>query len=543
MPTCAPARAPTTRPASWLATATAVAVTGRNADATWLRIEHDGRTGWIFGALTDIAAEVLADLPDTAPADLTADEPAEPTPEPAVVAEPTPEPAAPEPPAPSDATSVTVTGSAVNLRTGPGTDHPTDGQVRAGDQLSVTGRNADSTWLQVMHPVATGELVWIYGPLTDIDDATVRTLTDATAVAIEVAASPEPAPALQPAAQPEPAPADPQPAPDLSGCTQFHTVNPNEEYLVLITDWFGLDLATVANLNGLDPNTPLVAGTQVCLSVGTQVAAATTPAPAPQPAPVIDGQACLSSWGSLFPCPGIPNHPEHAVKSVEGVPVLYHAPGSYDRSEHPGLEYDFELVLGDDSTMWNWRMRDPQACYDALRVHMGEIPESIGLTRLEVRLSDSPLDMDSYESLLGMQFSSGSTFPVVDWDQYDFESLPPDRWPNGGWPNWDLADLPHPDMASVRLRCYDRPRGRPDDDVFCRIFPRWGNSGSIHLEAGVTQVLALTAGQMSRRARAYQYAPNHLFHIPYHAYLYPLIDDRSGNPAGPGPCMEVTRAE
>lgn len=38
-----------------------------------------------------------------------------------------------------------VIGTVVNLRTGPGTDHPTDGEVRAGDRL------------QVMHPVATGE--------------------------------------------------------------------------------------------------------------------------------------------------------------------------------------------------------------------------------------------------------------------------------------------------------------------------------------------------------------------------------------------------
>ena len=49
--------------------------------------------------------------------------------------------------------------------------------------------------------------------------------------------------------------------------------------------------------------------------------------------------------------PHIPNHPERAVKSVPGVSVFYHAPGTYDRSQHPGLACDFELVLGNDSTL------------------------------------------------------------------------------------------------------------------------------------------------------------------------------------------------
>ena len=53
-----------------------------------------------------------------------------------------------------------MTGTVVNLRTGPGTDHATAGQVR------VTGRNADGSWLQVADPTTR---LWLYGPLTDID--------------------------------------------------------------------------------------------------------------------------------------------------------------------------------------------------------------------------------------------------------------------------------------------------------------------------------------------------------------------------------------
>ena len=192
----------------WLATDTEVVVTGRNADGTWLQIEHEDRPGWIFGALTDIGAEALAALPDTTPDDMTA---AEPAPEPVAESAPTVEPL----PVPTTATrpTVAVTGTVVNLRTGPGTEHSTDGQVRAGDQLQVLGRNADGTWLQVMHPVATGELVWIYGALTDIDAATVQALTDATAIVVEVAT--EPAPVVEP----QPAVAHPSPRSKTSSPT------------------------------------------------------------------------------------------------------------------------------------------------------------------------------------------------------------------------------------------------------------------------------------------------------------------------------------
>ena len=167
----------------WLSTDTEVVVTGRNADGTWLQIEHGERVGWIFGALTDMEAEALASLPDTVPADMMVTEPSKPTPEPVVEPEPeptpkpTPEPteeptveptAAPTPePEPQteapERVTATVTGTVVNLRMGPGTDYATAGQVREGDQLQVTGRNADGSWLQIMHPAAIGEHVWIYG--------------------------------------------------------------------------------------------------------------------------------------------------------------------------------------------------------------------------------------------------------------------------------------------------------------------------------------------------------------------------------------------
>jgi len=65
----------------------------------------------------------------------------------------------------------------------------------------------------------------------------------------------------------------------VSGCSQLHTVNPNEKQLVQITDWYGLDLATVAALSGIPADASLTTGDMVCL------AGPATRAPAPRPIP------------------------------------------------------------------------------------------------------------------------------------------------------------------------------------------------------------------------------------------------------------------
>ena len=130
--------------------------------------------------------------------------------------------------------TVAVTGGVVNLRTGPGTDHP----------------------------VATGELVWVYGPLTEIRTGEVPLLAIVETVGIEVAAPTETAP------KPVPTPITPTVP---VGCTRLHTVNPNETQLAQITDWFGLDLVATAELNGLAPDTPLTAGWQLCLPEAGEV--------------------------------------------------------------------------------------------------------------------------------------------------------------------------------------------------------------------------------------------------------------------------------
>ncbi len=529
--------------AYWLTVGTEVLVIGRNEDGSWLRIEHEDRPGWIFAALTDIT-DGVAELPADAP-------PAEPTPE-AVEPIPAPTPESPPesetPPAPEPEPSlpaVTVTGTVVNLRTGPGTEHGIDGQVRASDQLHVTGRNADGSWLQVMHPVITGELVWIYGPLTDIDGATVATLEVASqvAVAVEIEPPPTPAPAapapesvVQPT--PEPAPValqTPQPPAD---CARLHTVNPNETWLVQITDWFGLDLAATAALNAMDPDAPLTVGLEICLP---DAAAVSQPQPQPAasaPQPAVGG-ACQTPLGPR-PCISIPDFPERGHPNtpigpiVESAsPYVWHAPGTYER-DLPGLDYDFELVFTDISVMWDWTVRDFEGCYDALRVHMGEVPQEFGMQRMELRLADTFIwvhpNGDTYEN-----------WKEFHWRENDIYFSPQAAVavPWLEWPNWDPAALPRPDVAVVQYGCYLQP----DELAVCDIVPWWGNSHSIHVNAAAARAMANTVMYMSNNALANRYRSRlHERVLQADAYLFPLLDTRVGDPAGHGPCVDLWRA-
>ena len=542
----------------WLATGAVATVHGRNADSTWLQIEHEGRQGWIHASLTNIMSDVLAGLPDTAPEALMADEPAEPpaapTPEPAVVAEPTPEPE-PEPAAPLRATAI-VTGTVVNLRAGPGTEHPTDGQVRAGDQLVATGRNAAGDWLQVRHPVATGERVWIYAPLTDLDAAAVLTLAEVGTVGIEVAEpqefeptpAPEPEaiePAPAPAAEPEPAPVAPAAA--IPDCTQWHTVNPNETRLEQITNWFGLDLAMVEVINRLSNSETLVAGWQICLhtsNIDTTLPPAAEPVvaieqpaatPAPEsatsaPAPVVSGgeQPCANTLtGELEPCVPLPHFPDQAVSGPTDLPPnppLWHPPGSYDKSEHPGFEHEFELVFSDFSTMWDWRVPDHQGCYDALRVHWGEIPKNFGLQHVEFRLVDpATAEKNPPELRAADKNHAPWTMPVL-----------------RGWPQIDpVENNLHPDLGVARWGCYLRPNSH----AFCDIMPHWGNSHSIHLHAAVAKAMSNIVMYMSDDALGNRYNRVARKVLHANAYLFPLIDDRVGDPAGYGPCPQLWRVQ
>jgi len=59
--------------------------------------------------------------------------------------------------------SVTVTGSVVNLRQGPGTQYAVVGSASSGDTLLVTGEAPD--WYRIYVPEKS-LFAWIYSPLT-----------------------------------------------------------------------------------------------------------------------------------------------------------------------------------------------------------------------------------------------------------------------------------------------------------------------------------------------------------------------------------------
>ena len=437
--------------------------------------------------------------------------------------------------------SVTVTGTTVNLRAGPGTDHPTDGQVRAGDALQATGRNAAGDWLLIVHPAAPAEQVWIYAPLTDISAAALQTLAAVSAVAIETPPAQESAvPTPPPAVAPEPEARTPQPPAD---CTRLHTVNPNETRLQQIVDWFGLDLAATAELNGLAPDTPLRAGWQICLPEA-DAAPPTAVEPAPQPAPAsqpVAGGPCQTPLGPRpcipipdFPERGHPNAPVGQIVVDSPFPILWHAPGSYER-DLPGLDYDFELVFTDISTQWDWSVRDFEGCYDALRVHMGSVPKDRGLRRVEYRLADSFIWVgpDGYRNMNWKEFHwrENATYMTP---QANPGAIP---WQESA-ANWDPATLPHPDLGVVDYGCYLQP----DSQALCDIVPWWGNSHSIHLNAAA-QALANIVAYMSDNALARQYRSTLADRVlEADSYLFPIIDNGSGDPAGHGPCVDLWRA-
>lgn len=347
--------------AFWLTAGAEVTVIGRGAADDWLQIEHEDRPGWIFAVLTDIA-DGVAELPPDAPPAEPEPVAVEPTPEPTPEAvEPTPEPTPEAEAASPDRVVVTVTGTVVNLRTGPGTEHAINGRVRAGDQLRVTGRNVAGDWLQVVNPSATGEWVWIHAPLTDIDAATMQTLTEVAAVETEIDVSTPPEPTPTPPV-PASVPATPTPVPAVApaqpilpaDCTQWHTVNPNETRLVQITDWLGLDLAAVARLNGLHADTPLTAGSQICLSGTGQVQVPTpgpeTPAGSSPDALVYPVHPLSMDVGGFKAC---------AIRA-NGSVACWRASAKYQVEPPPGVYSQIAVnshvacVLRNDATVYCW---------------------------------------------------------------------------------------------------------------------------------------------------------------------------------------------
>ncbi|TEU10585.1 MAG: SH3 domain-containing protein [Anaerolineales bacterium] len=72
--------------------------------------------------------------------------------------------------APTTPTSVTlppgapwaaITTGVLNVRRGPGTDYPVAGQLQQNDAVEIVGKNADSSWLQIVYPAGTIGRGWV----------------------------------------------------------------------------------------------------------------------------------------------------------------------------------------------------------------------------------------------------------------------------------------------------------------------------------------------------------------------------------------------
>lgn len=76
----------------------------------------------------------------------------------------------------SEGETVAIASSAVNVRTGPGTNYPVAGQTRSGQRLQITGKTNDASWLKV---VFDGKDAWVAASVApasgSLDDIPIET--------------------------------------------------------------------------------------------------------------------------------------------------------------------------------------------------------------------------------------------------------------------------------------------------------------------------------------------------------------------------------
>jgi uncharacterized protein YraI len=54
-----------------------------------------------------------------------------------------------------------ITARVLNVRKGPGTNYPVIGQLQQNDVVEISGKNADSSWLQIVYPTGTIGRGWV----------------------------------------------------------------------------------------------------------------------------------------------------------------------------------------------------------------------------------------------------------------------------------------------------------------------------------------------------------------------------------------------
>ncbi len=112
----------------------------------------------------------------------------------------TPVPPTQEPTATPEAATFTVTSATLNVRSGPGTNYGTIGQIRQGQTFTITGKNPAGNWWQFDY---NGRAGWVSGTLVRVTNGQL----------VQVAANIPAAPTARPQPTAAPRPAAPQPPP------------------------------------------------------------------------------------------------------------------------------------------------------------------------------------------------------------------------------------------------------------------------------------------------------------------------------------------
>jgi uncharacterized protein YraI len=155
-------------PTQTLVTGTALTAWGRSSDNQWLVVtESSGAAGWV--RVEQVVVFNMTGLPVLDGSEL-------PSAAPAVAAQPTAGTVVPmEEPRVSDATpvapvtvdpqrvtaTVSLTESRLNIRTGPGTAFPIMAKADPGAVYVVSGRNADSSWIEISVPGSGEGVGWV----------------------------------------------------------------------------------------------------------------------------------------------------------------------------------------------------------------------------------------------------------------------------------------------------------------------------------------------------------------------------------------------
>ncbi len=479
--------------AYWLTAGAEVKIVGRNEDATWLRIEHADRPGWIFAALTDVAAEV-AELPAEAP-------PAEPTPEPA----PEPEPSLP---------TVTVVGTVVTLRQEPGTEHAPAGQVRAGDELHVTGRNADGQWLQVFDP-HTGQRAWVYRPLTDIDGAIVDTL--AMTEPITVATLP-----------PEREELTLEESLALRGALLVHWGARVIDTVVDVRDGPGTEYAQVGQARADD--LLLVVGRNAdsswiqILNLGPPISFDPAADLVWVPAPLLDFSARTAPTVRDVTAALADVAPELWPRVEWSAPYMMPRIVGANSSE-------FEVVWRDGSAQWDWELSNGADCHTGLRILLDELPERFGIAQFVLTLTDPPV---------ARNLTGHAPGDFVAW-RYHAQPETEHAFNLTAWPDWEPTVGDRHAVAGAECVHMDARFGTDTGTIACDVYPLWGQPGH-WLDGAVNIVLAQTMGVVgfvgdNDHAGADAWLDSTWPHL---ALLMPHIDYTA---VGPSVCAHVSRSE